>query len=342
MTESTVTGPLPQREPGAALRKTIGEMQPGDWIARGELDVDEPVEIRYVEIYHDDYDVPCCRGLYRRPSTPAPFDFDLSSSTPFRMATALDIETAHRAQQRGRIGAKLRALSDLVAQDGFPVGDPFDAVRVTIPLVNVADLERVAAAIGGTVRTDGLDSFVEWPVAGAGDSPVQAIWKAYSPAVVADPLGTARDEAKFSDNPWTRAAAQAVDDEDNGFGYSREPESFVGSAAVPSYVQGESMTGREPQCTPECDALQGEANQAITGLARTWHANGCPVPVHHHAADGVTACGEALSNLPPAHGFETGGWDITDCKSCLAARRIPSIDPDASMEAHYDAEVEAR
>lgn len=71
----------------------------------------------------------------------------------------------------------------------------------------------------------------------------------------------------------------------------------------------------EPKCTPECDALHQPG--APAGLARSWHADNCPVPVHHHADMGETDCGKAAAELPPAHGYETGSWAITDCADCL-------------------------
>jgi len=79
--------------------------------------------------------------------------------------------------------------------------------------------------------------------------------------------------------------------------------------------------GPAPRCTPECDALQGDPTKA-TGLDRNWHADNCPVAVQHHVTDGVTECGTAVSDLPAAHGFETGSWRMTDCRACLAQAEV--------------------
>lgn len=71
----------------------------------------------------------------------------------------------------------------------------------------------------------------------------------------------------------------------------------------------------EPKCTPECDALHNSG--APTGLDRSWHADNCPVSVHHHAAAGETACGVSVADLPAAHGYGYGDWDAVTCKDCL-------------------------
>jgi hypothetical protein len=73
-----------------------------------------------------------------------------------------------------------------------------------------------------------------------------------------------------------------------------------------------------PKCTPKCDALT--TRPEITGMARNFHADNCPVVVHHHVTDGETACGKQVSDLPAAHGYETGSWDATDCQACIASR----------------------
>jgi len=95
-----------------------------------------------------------------------------------------------------------------------------------------------------------------------------------------------------------------------------------------------------PECTPTCDAQQADPSKA-TGLARGWHSGDCPVPVHHHVADGGTACGIPVADLPAAHGYATGeDWDVVDCKSCRSAYQRHFFGLEESAE-HYPNPVDA-
>lgn len=78
------------------------------------------------------------------------------------------------------------------------------------------------------------------------------------------------------------------------------------------------LNAAQPKCTPACDALQADPTKA-TGLDRSFHANDCLLPVHHHVTeDGVTECGISVADLFPAHGYGST-WAAVDCRPCLSA-----------------------
>lgn len=87
---------------------------------------------------------------------------------------------------------------------------------------------------------------------------------------------------------------------------------------IPRWTEHERIMLAEPRCTPACDAQL--MPDAPTGLARSWHSDDCPVAVHHAVQDGVTDCGTAVVDLPPAHGY--GDRDTADCKACLTANQL--------------------
>lgn len=143
---------------------------------------------------------------------------------------------------------------------------------------------------------------------------------------IADMPGSVR--VRLARNVLTAAERVRMGDDPTGQLYGRgdegqDPQPIAGR--VPAHLE-DGVTGQvemvesgaEPRCTPACDAQM--TDPSITGLARGWHSDDCPVAVYHHADDGITECGIPVADLPPAHGYGYGANDdAVDCVGCLAA-----------------------
>jgi hypothetical protein len=66
-------------------------------------------------------------------------------------------------------------------------------------------------------------------------------------------------------------------------------------------------------CSPKCNDLNVAGP---TGAARSWHSDDCPVPVMHHATNGVTACRVPVADLPRSAGYAPDRDGYITCKSC--------------------------
>jgi hypothetical protein len=91
----------------------------------------------------------------------------------------------------------------------------------------------------------------------------------------------------------------------------------------PPYGSPERLTAREwldkvaptsVACSPKCSDLNVAGP---TGTARSWHSDDCPVPVMHHATDGVTACRVPVADLPRSAGYAPDRDGYITCASCI-------------------------
>lgn len=220
MNETTVSAALPQREPGAQF-KTVGELQRYDWVAAKELDDNYAAEILHVEPYDDGEHAAII--LFSSPTSTEPLIAALDTSGSMQLATEKEIEEARETRRREAVCARLTQLADLIRDRELPIGERFETIRVSIRVADMAELDEVANVIGTARESSGPMSTVTWPATppGLGSSPVEAMWHAYAPSIVADPLG-------------------------RGFGRNEVAEPVFVTGEVPDYVRGVTADVRAP------------------------------------------------------------------------------------------------
>ena len=209
MNETIVSTELPQREPGAALRKVrVDELVRGDWVAPMEFFDPQPAEIRHVEINNDRATV-----IYRLSHETMLQTADVAASRQIELADPEQVTRAKLVLRRRQVIDGLMDVARLIDDRMLSVGGEFGAASISIPAVDLDDLQAMAEALELPVKSSGFTRTVTCKLGFA-----QVQWHAYVDEVARDPLGQL---------------------------YSRE-EPAIGTAPVPEHVQGEAMTGRGP------------------------------------------------------------------------------------------------
>jgi hypothetical protein len=323
--------------PKVPAPKPANELEPGDYIVLADLhsDAEGIGEVVYVKTpaRREGYSTtrPSVMVLVSHDDRYEPAVYHPEPATTIRLASKEQIADAKDAGHRAQIADRLYELSDLIQHHRLPVDRQ---VAINFSLADVAELEKVAGLLGLEVGVHGRRHDVTWPAGDYFAEPFHASWSFYADpepeAAPADPSGLGYSREADDPTPVSPARVPAhvghtqslVAETDATDPHVLCAESH-GSLPCPrreAVAAARRLRGvaeREPKCTPECDALHNAG--APTGLDRSWHADNCPVTVHHHAEAGETACGVSVADLPAAHGYGYGQeWDAVTCKGCLA------------------------
>jgi hypothetical protein len=330
MTDTTVT----ERE-----TRRANELKPGDVIAPAELG-DAPADVLYVEPYIDEAAVAKVLLVHRAIGDSKPITDRVPAYLPFDLATEAELDEIRRQGRRAQRITDLRQFVEFLSRNPWAplpylhmqadmhrseIGGDIDAD-------GLAELHRIADALGEKVDEHLDDRTSTGRQFGSVEYKVIGWHKAGRPLVISDEtieqagrMGSWNEREQRWDDPTPTQLATVADKlradqaaEPTCQGAPAGFEADCGTAG-PHGPHGPEPVGEEPKCTPACDAQMTDPATA-TGLARSWHSDDCPVAVHHlMTADGVTACGKAPSELPPAHGYlsfwnEDGG---VDCPACV-------------------------
>lgn len=290
-----VTATQPEREVRPAQ-----DIKPGDWLAAGQLFDGGPGKVLFAHPFLRD-------GLRHvaitTEETPggAPVTDIWDHGAPVTLATEAEIAEAQQDEERAKFVAEVRDFATWMEERPWaPVPSRFSVMVHLYDAAGIDTVRAVAEHLGVEVESseDKTDADVE--------------------------IGC----VEYSVIAWHRKPKPDADADPSGLGYSREADDptpvsparglNIGAPLSRIAEDGHKLDAETaPQCPPECDDLH--TSGAPTGLDRSWHADNCPVTVHHHAAAFETACGVSVADLPAAHGYGYGDWDAVDCKACLAS-----------------------
>jgi hypothetical protein len=151
-----------QPEPAEATVRTVktaAELEPGDWVAAGQL-ADTIVEVLACAPY-DNRAAFFCRSMGR-----TPFAEDWGGAAMFELATPAEVTEAKDSARRQQIADQLADLASLIVRHKLPLPGLYHPLNVTFDFGSDAGpVDEVAAALGIEARESYGTTAVEWPAA---------------------------------------------------------------------------------------------------------------------------------------------------------------------------------
>lgn len=213
--------------------KAPADLKPGDWLAPGfiEAGVSAAAEVLSAHQYADQL----CRDrfliVYRQVDQVAPATLDWYGYQPVQLASADEVERALDDARRAAVVDQLEQLGELIARHKLPLPDRYEGMHLTFRFGgrNVELVEAIGKKLGIEPRTSYGTMTVSWPPnRDYGNGLLTADWstsvpKESKPEPAADPTGN---------------------------GFSRTDVEDDTADAVPSGVDGTSMSGRPVSGVP--------------------------------------------------------------------------------------------
>lgn len=294
------------------------ELKVGDWLAASMAEDDFPTEVAALVPYSTAENGPFIEITFRQPDGSLGH-WPVLPEAVLTLATAAEVAAQQGRARRARVAEELVRLADLILKRELPLPASYSSPVVSFQLSrDVAAVERVAEVLG--LKVERAERTVQAWMGVQGEAPVTVYWSAYLPKETApavdpdpDPTGLAYSRADDADDPTpvspARVPLHTGGVVDGGRLVDETP------------AESEGVFNGLPDCSPACE------RQVLT--QDTKHLADCPRSVALIARFGTSKAGQprepqAADTVPvPAE-------DAT----------VRGIDPDSSMEAHYDAEAE--
>lgn len=176
---------IPTSGPALKGLKLTPQLQPGDWVASGQLNGGRAGAAEIISAHpyvgHDGIDYALV--VFREVGAAGPDCEHVYANKGFQLATPDEVEGIRTEARRLRVAVQLRQLADLIVARELPLPNEWTGVEVRLRYTDVATVQAVATALGLERKTVGSETAVQWPNGDpyGGDADLRALFFAYAP-----------------------------------------------------------------------------------------------------------------------------------------------------------------